>query len=141
MARFLPATIVGFLLVTATSTLAAVEWYKVTVNAVGDKFYIDKSSVQRQGNVVRYWEYREFPQANKVFFEEKLDRPLHGVVSFWTTDCTTRLGRMRKAIAYDKDRKVIREFNYGDGAKPIQVASNSSAGKVVDYACSPTAKP
>ncbi|NJL21348.1 MAG: hypothetical protein HC895_11790, partial [Leptolyngbyaceae cyanobacterium SM1_3_5] len=41
-----------------------VQWTEVTTNAVGDRFLVDQSSIQVNGNSVWYWQYREFRQPN-----------------------------------------------------------------------------
>ena len=38
----------------------AAEWVKVTENAAKDSFFIDSSTIKKTGNIVTYWEYREF---------------------------------------------------------------------------------
>jgi hypothetical protein len=113
----------------------AVEWVNVTANPVGDRFFIDKSSVQRKDSNVWYWEYREFPQANNAFLEEAVDQPVHGVVLSWSANCTSKTQRLRQVTAYNKERAVIRRFTYGDTGTLHQPAPESSAGKVLKSVC------
>ena len=113
----------------------AAEWVNITTNAVGDKFFVDKSSIQQKSNLVQYWEYREFQQPNNAFLEEKLNQPLHGAVIQWSVDCTTRNQRLRQVTAYNKTKKVIRKFTYGDAGSLSQPRTGSSSNTVLNYVC------
>ena len=118
----------------------AVEWVSVTQNAVGDRFFIDKSSIQRKDDNVFYWEYREFPQPNNAFLEESVDQPVHGVVISWSANCTSNTQRLRQITAYTKDRKVIKRFSYGESGKLSQPKPGSSTSAVLANACSKKAE-
>jgi hypothetical protein len=133
---FLKILTIGAVLATAPAAVAA-EWVKITENAASDRFFVDQSSIQRQGDFVRYWEYREFPQPNDVFLEESVDQPVYGVVLNWTADCTNSTQRLRQATAYNIDRKVIQRFSYGDRGTLIQTQPGSSTHAVLNYICSP----
>ncbi|MDX2231469.1 MAG: hypothetical protein NW220_17670 [Leptolyngbyaceae cyanobacterium bins.349] len=117
-----------------TSAIAA-EWESVTQNSVGDRFLVDTSSIQRNADTVFYWEYREFPQPNNAFLEEGVDLPVHGVVLNWSANCTSKTQRLRQITAYDKDRKLIKRFSYGDEGSLVQPRSGSSASTVLNYVC------
>ncbi|MBF2026049.1 MAG: hypothetical protein IGS48_04680 [Oscillatoriales cyanobacterium C42_A2020_001] len=111
------------------------EWESVTQNAVGDRFLIDKSSIQRKADTVFYWEYREFPQPNNAFLEEPVDQPVYGVVLNWSANCTSKTQRLRQVTAYDKARKVIKRFSYGENGALFQPKSGSSASTVLNNVC------
>jgi hypothetical protein len=122
------------ILLQAPAALAA-EWVSVVVNPVGDRFLIDKSSIQRKDDTVRYWEYREFPQPNNAFLEEPVDQPVYGVVLNWSANCTSKTQRLRQVTAYTKDRKIARRFSYGDAGALSQPRAGSSTAKVLGYVC------
>ncbi len=124
-------------LIAPSAAVSAVTWEKVTQNAVGDRFLVDTSSIQRQADTVLYWEYREFPQANNAFLEAPVDRPVHGVVLNWSANCANKTQRLRQVTAYDQDRKVIKRFSYGDSGTLLQPRSGSSASTVLNYVCTP----
>ncbi|EKQ70696.1 hypothetical protein OsccyDRAFT_0999 [Leptolyngbyaceae cyanobacterium JSC-12] len=113
----------------------AAEWESVTQNVVGDRFLIDQSSIQRKADAVFYWEYREFPQPNNAFLEESVDKPVHGVVLNWSANCTSKTQRLRQITAYDKERKVIKRFSYGENGALFQPRAGSSASTVLNYVC------
>lgn len=140
MKKALSLVLTGILLSVAPAAFAA-EWVKITENSVKDRFFVDKSSIQRRGNIVWYWEYREFQQPNNAFLEEKVDQPVHGVVVNWSVDCTSKAQRLRQVTAYDKNRKVIRKFNYGETGSLAQPKSGSSASTVLNYVCAPQQAP
>ena len=117
-------------------TALAAEWTKITENSVNDKFFIDTSSIQRNGAIVWYWEYREFPQANNAFVDEKVTQPVYGAVIRWSVDCTNKSQRLRKLNAYTKNRQLIQKFEYGDIGALTQPKPGSSAYLVVDRVCS-----
>jgi hypothetical protein len=126
--------ILGLSLLLPVQAIAA-EWESVTQNGVGDRFLVDTSSIQRKADTVFYWEYREFPQPNNAFLEESVDQPVHGVVLNWSANCPSQTQRLRQVTAYDKDRKVIKRFSYGDEGTLVQPRSGSSASAVLGYVC------
>ncbi len=118
-----------------TPAVLAADWVNVTVNPVGDRFLIDKSSIQHKNDTVWYWEYREFPEANNAFLEESVDQPVYGVVLNWSANCESKTQRLRQITAYTKDRKMIRRFTYGEQGSLSQPRADSSTAKVLAYAC------
>jgi hypothetical protein len=136
MKQALKLIFTGVLLSYTPMALAA-DWTSITTNAAGDKFFVDKSSLQKTGEIARYWEYREFPQPNNAFLETKVEQPVHGAVIQWSVDCQNKSQRLRQLIAYDKKRAVIRKFNYGDTGSLTQPRSGSSASTVLNYVCAP----
>lgn len=128
-------SLLGSLSVIASTAAIAADWESVTQNAVGDRFLVDVSAIQRNADTVFYWEYREFPQPNNPFLEEPVDRPVHGVVLNWSANCTSKTQRLRQVTAYDKERKVIKRLSYGDSGTVTQPRSGSSASVVLNYVC------
>ncbi|MBL1177372.1 surface-adhesin E family protein [Pantanalinema sp. GBBB05] len=119
----------------STPAVMAAEWVNVAKNSVGDAFSIDKSAIQRNGDIVRYWEFREFPQPNNAFLEEAVEQPVHGVVIGWSADCASMIQRLRQVTAYDKNRKLIQRFTYGDAGSLAQPKPGSSAYTALKYVC------
>lgn len=119
----------------ATPAIAAEEWVQVTVNSVGDRFMVDKNSLQRKGNAVWFWEYRSFPQPNNAFLEEKVDQPVYGVVLHRSVDCRTKIDRLRRITAYNQKKQVIRRFNYEAVEQLSKPTAGSSAEAVLNFVC------
>lgn len=136
MQHFLGFLTTGTVLALSPAVFAA-EWVKVAENTASDRFFVDQSSIQRQGSFVRYWEYREFPQPNDAFLEERVDQPVYGVVINWSADCTNNTQRLRQVTAYSKERKVIQRFSYGDQGSLNQTQPGSSTNAVLNYVCAP----
>ncbi|UBF26346.1 hypothetical protein K9N68_33420 [Kovacikia minuta CCNUW1] len=134
MQRLLPWLIPGLILFPASTVLAA-DWVIVTTNSVGDQFFVDKSSIRRNADTIRYWEYRKFPQPNNAFLEETVSQPVYGTVIHWSVDCQSQVQRLRQVTAYNQDRQVIQKFSYGDSGSLAQPKAGSSAQKVVEYVC------
>lgn len=114
---------------------AAEEWVEVTVNAVGDRFLVDQNSIMRSENAIRYWEYREFKQANNAFLDFKVEQPVYGVMIYRSVDCASRIGRTRRLVIFDQNRQVIQRINYGDDGSLTQPMAGSSAANVIQYVC------
>jgi hypothetical protein len=133
----------GFLLIGSTLPAGAVQWVKVTENAVSDRFFVDVSSIQRKGSTVSYWEYREFKEPNNALLETNVDKPVYGVVMRWALDCSQQTQRLERLNAYDKSRQIIRKFNYGTKGTLAQPQPGSSSFAVLNFVCSPkdAAKP
>lgn len=134
MKRWVTGLTTAIAVLHAPAVMAA-EWVNVAKNSVGDSFSIDKSAIQRNGDIVRYWEFREFPQPNNAFLEETVEPPVHGVVIGWSADCTSMIQRLRQVTAYDKSRKLIQRFTYGDAGSLAQPKPGSSAYTALKYVC------
>lgn len=118
----------------------AAEWARVTENSVKDRFFVDTSTIQRNGEIVWYWEYREFPEPNNAFLEEKVEQPLQGAVIRWSLDCAAKQQRLRKVNAYTKNRQLIQKFDYGDSGMLVQPRAGSSTHTVMNYVCNAAQK-
>ncbi len=140
MKSFLNVLVVGAVFAFTPAVLAA-EWTKLTENSVKDKFFVDASSIQRNGAFVWYWEYREFPDANNAILDVAVNQPVHGAVMRWSLDCTNKSQRLRKVNAYTTNRKLIQKFDYGNAGVLMQPRANSSTAVVVNYVCEQQAKP
>jgi hypothetical protein len=140
MKAVLNLAIAGVVIAAIAPVATAAQWTKVTENSAKDKFFVDTSAIQRKGDVVWYWEYREFPEANNAFLEAKVDQPLHGAVVRWSADCGAKSQRLRKVNAYTKNRKLIQKFDYGETGMLTQPRSGSSAYTVMDYVCNAAQK-
>jgi hypothetical protein len=141
MKRFIAPLV---LLVSAIALPAqAVEWTQLTENSVGDKFFIDTSSIKTKGDQVSFWHYRQFIEPNNAFLDEQVEPPVHGTVIRLSANCKTKTARIYRLNAYDKARKLIQRFDYGATGQPMTIKSGSSAFNVLDYACSykPELKP
>ncbi|MEC4892517.1 MAG: hypothetical protein SAL07_08025 [Oscillatoria sp. PMC 1051.18] len=118
-------------------TARAVEWVEVVVNEVGDKFFVDRDTLDPKGNgdIVWFWEHREFLQPNNAFLEEDIGQPLYAVTVYRSVDCTNYSERQRQIIAYDREKRVIRRFNYGDTGRLYRPMNGSSSAQVLEYVC------
>jgi hypothetical protein len=144
--RFAQYLIAGF--VCGMPTIAAlpaqaVEWTQVTENSVGDKFFIDASSIRMKADQVSFWHYRQFVEPNNPFLDVEVDEPVYGTVIRLSANCKTKTARIYRLNAYGKDRKAIKRMDYGDSGQSITVKSGSSVANVLDYACTykPSTKP
>jgi hypothetical protein len=120
-----------------TPAALSAEWVRLSENDVGDKFFIDAASIQRNGPFVWFWEYREFPQPNNAILDVAVNQPLHGAVMRWSIDCTNKSQRLRKINAYTTNRQLIDKFDYGDKGMLQQARPGSSAAVIANYACDP----
>ncbi|MBE9012544.1 hypothetical protein IQ250_20300 [Pseudanabaenaceae cyanobacterium LEGE 13415] len=134
--KFSAALLSSVALLTANSAIAqSAQWTRITENSVRDRFFVDASSIQRNGSIVWYWEYREFPEANNALLDVKVDQPVHGAVIRWSADCSTGAQRLRKVNAYTTNRKLIQKFDYGNDGMLLRPQAGSSTHKVMDYVC------
>ncbi|BAU11141.1 hypothetical protein LEP3755_16340 [Leptolyngbya sp. NIES-3755] len=134
--KYSAALLSSAVLLTANGAIAqSAQWTRITENSVKDRFFVDASSVQRNGSIVWYWEYREFPEANNALLDVKVDQPVHGAVMRWSADCSNGSQRLRKVNAYTTNRKLIQKFDYGNDGMLIQPKAGSSTRKVMEYVC------
>ncbi|MEC4984591.1 MAG: hypothetical protein SAJ37_08070 [Oscillatoria sp. PMC 1068.18] len=122
-------------LLSFASAAQAVEWVEVVVNQVGDKFFVDRDSLDAKGDIVWFWEHREFLEPNNAFLEEELGQPLFAVTVYRSVDCTNNSERQRQIIAYDREKRVIRRFNYGETGRLYRPMNGSSSAQVLAYVC------
>ena len=122
-----------------STPVQAAEWVKVTENAAKDSFFIDSSTIKKTGNLVTYWEYREFVEPNNAFLENKpeKDKPLYGVVIRWSADCGAKTQRLRRVNAFTTNRELLQRFDYGDTGTLSQPRPGSSGYEVLETACNP----
>jgi hypothetical protein len=111
------------------------DWYEVTVNDVGDRFMVDRNSIQINQNSVWYWEYRDFRQPNNAFLEEEIEEPVYGVMIYRSVDCASEIGRERRLVIYGTDRQVLQRTNENDAGRLSQPTPGSSAAAVLNYVC------
>ncbi|MGP1384593.1 MAG: surface-adhesin E family protein [Thainema sp.] len=112
-----------------------VEWVEVTRNAVGDRFLVERSSIEVRDGAVWYWENRDFPQPNNAFVGVELDQPVYSVMLYRSADCVGGVSRLRRIVARDQERQVIQRINY-DAAGPLtQPQPGSSAAAVLRFVC------
>ena len=135
MKRLLALITLSCSLFYAPAALADPDWHEVTVNGVGDRFLVDRNSIQTNQNNVWYWEYRDFRQPNNAFLEEDIEEPVYGVMIYRSVDCTSRVGRQRRLVIFGRNRQVIQRINYDDAGSLSQPGSGSSADAVFDYVC------
>lgn len=110
-------------------------WTEVTRNDVGDRFMVDRSSIEFKDGIVWYWEYRDFPQPNNAFVGVEIDQPVYGAMLYRSVDCASGVSRLRRMVIHGRDRQVIQRVNYDDAGRLAQPQSGSSAAAVLRFVC------
>ncbi|MGB3312343.1 MAG: surface-adhesin E family protein [Nodosilinea sp.] len=110
-------------------------WIEVTSNAVGDRFMVERDSIELKDGIVRYWEYRDFPQPNNAFVGVEVDQPVYGAMLYRSVDCTGGVSRLRQMIVHGPERQVIQRINYADAGPLAQPQPGSSAAAVLSFVC------
>lgn len=124
--------------VSASSALAQsaqVDWVEVTRNAVGDRFMVERNSIEARDGAVWYWENRSFPQPNDAFVGVELEKPVYSVMLYRSADCAGGVSRLRRIVARDQEQQVIQRINYDDAGPLTQPQSGSSAAAVLQFVC------
>jgi hypothetical protein len=111
------------------------DWVEVTRNAVGDRFMVERNSIELRDGVVWYWEYRNFPHPNNAFVGVELEQPVYSATLYRSVDCASGVSRLRRITARDQEREVIQRINYGDAGPLSQPQPGSSAAAVLQYVC------
>lgn len=119
----------------ALAQSSPVDWVEVTRNAVGDRFLVERNSIQFRDGAVWYWEHRNFPEPNNAFVGVELEQPVHSAMLYRSVDCAGGVSRLRQIIARDKDGQVIQRINYGDTGQLTQPQAGSSAATVLRFVC------
>lgn len=124
--------------ITASAALAQSarpDWVEVTRNAVGDRFMVERNSIEVRDGAVWYWEHRDFPQPNNAFVGVELEQPVHSALLYRSADCVGGVSRVRQIIVHNKERQVIERINYGDAGQLAQPQPGSSAAAVLRFVC------
>lgn len=111
------------------------DWVEVTRNAVGDRFMVERNSLEVREGAVWYWEQRDFLQPNNAFVGVELAQPVYSVLLYRSTDCVGGVSRLRRMTIYSQDRQVIQRINYGDAGPLSQPQPGSSAAAVLRFVC------
>lgn len=122
----------------ATSALAQsaqLDWVEITRNAVGDRFMVERNSIELRDGAVWYWEHRDFPQPNNAFIGVELEQPVYSATLYRSVDCVGGVARLRQVIARDQDQQVIQRLSYGDAGPLSQPQPGSSAAAVLRFVC------
>lgn len=124
--------------ISASSALAQptqADWFEITRNAVGDRFMVERSSIELRDGIVWYWEYRDFPQPNNAFIGVEIEQPVYGAMLYRSVDCASGVSRLRRVVVYDRERQVIQRINYNDEGPLAQPQEGSSAATVLSFVC------
>ena len=119
----------------ALAQSAQADWVEVTSNAVGDRFMVERNSIEFRDGAVWYWEHREFPQPNNAFVGVELEQPVHSAMLYRSVDCAGSVARLRQIIVRNREREVIQRINYGDAGQLTQPQPGSSAAAVLRFVC------
>lgn len=114
------------------------DWFEITRNAVGDRFMVERNSIELRDGIVWYWEYRDFPQPNNALIRVEIEQPVYGAMLYRSVDCASRVSRLRRVVVYDQERQVIQRINYNDEGPLAQPQEGSSAAAVLNFVCEPS---
>lgn len=111
------------------------DWVEVTRNAVGDRFLVERNSIQFRDGAVWYWEHRGFTRPNNAFVGVELEQPVYSAMVYRSVDCTGGVSRLRQMVVRGQDGQVIQRINYGDAGPLTQPQPGSSAAAVLRFVC------
>jgi hypothetical protein len=123
----LNSIILGGLLFYSPVGLAAEAWIEVSGASSRDRVLVDRNSIQRTGNQVDYWEYRDVRQSR--LGSTGASAPIYGMMIYRSVDCLARTSRMQRLVLFNQNREVIRRVSYeeiGGLARPV-VGNNMEA--------------
>ncbi len=131
----LAAIIPAITTATALAQSSEVNWVEVTRNAVGDRFMVERNSIELRDGIVWYWEDRSFPQPNNALLGVELEQPVYGALLYRSVDCVGGVSRLRRVIVRNKEGQVIHRISYGDAGQLAQPEAGSSAATVLRFVC------
>ena len=119
----------------APVAVAAEDWVEVTENDVGDRFLVDRNSIENRNGIIWYWEYRDFQEPNNAFVGVELDQPVYGTLVYRSVDCTSLVARLRRITVHGRGREVIHRAVYDDNGQLSQPMQGSSSAAVLRFVC------
>jgi len=111
-----------------TTASAGPNWVLVSEGTAGDKFYVDSSTIKRDGNLRRYWDY--------VDYASRTSTGLLSMRSFEETDCREERRRTIGFTSFSEamlQGRILRTGR-GDGSWD-QIAPGTVAETVMRYVC------
>ena len=103
--------------------------------STGDRFMVERNSIELRDDVVWYWEHRDFPQPNDALVGVELEQPVYSATLYRSASCADGVSRLRQIIVRNEERQVIERINYGDTGQLAQPQPGSSAAAVLGFAC------
>ena len=103
------------------------KWQAVSTNDVGDRFFLDQSSVIKRGNIAYF--------RDMVIYGAPKNG-LSGMASYKSANCATGQYRAREITTFDLNKRVRDSFVDGDRAPLNQAKPGSSLATVLRSACS-----
>lgn len=104
-------------------------WDLVTTSNSGNKFYVDRESITRNGNEVTYW--------SRVNLSKRHEEGYLSTKENWVKNCRTKEDNLKHIILFsdfDNLGKVIRQHNYPvDDWKPV--SPNSVGSDLMKFVC------
>ncbi|MBD1870020.1 hypothetical protein H6F95_22545 [Cyanobacteria bacterium FACHB-471] len=119
----------------APVALAVEDWVEVTENEVGDRFLVDRNSIENREGIIWYWEYRDFQEPNNAFIGVELEQPVYGALVYRSVDCTSLVSRLRRITVHGRGRQVIHRAVYDDNGRLVQPMRGSSSAEVLQFVC------
>jgi hypothetical protein len=119
----------------APVALAVEDWVEITENDVGDRFLVDRNSIENRDGIIWYWEYRDFQEPNNAFVGVELDQPVFGALVYRSVDCTSLVSRLRRITVHGRGRQVIHRAVYDDNGRLTQPVRGSSSAEVLQFVC------
>jgi hypothetical protein len=104
-------------------------WNIVATSNGGNKFYIEKESISRNGNEVNYWV--------RVNLDKRHEQGYLSTKENWVTNCKTRDDNLKHIILFsdfDNMGTVIRQHNYPkEEWKPV--SPDSIGADIMNFVC------
>ncbi|MGB3205471.1 MAG: surface-adhesin E family protein [Crinalium sp.] len=116
----------------SSAIAAKPKWVRVSTNENNDVFYVDKSSIKRNGEFRYFWGKVVFAKPYKLVTNNKL---AYSHISYKSIDCLTQVYRIRSVTALDRKGKVIGRQIDGEQGDINIALSDTSFSKVADFVC------
>lgn len=120
----------GAVLAVASSVALAGNWVFVG-NAGTQDFYVDTTSVLRDGNNARIWADSTYNNATVLHGDTKATAYILAHFSF---DCAMRVGHLIALTTYDMDRHVIYATTFDEG-HTVDFAPDTIGDAIMRRAC------
>lgn len=119
-----------------TSSANAAQWVRIVTDN-NAAFYIDASSIRGRGRYRYYWQLVAFqkPQTFRAGMN-RASAPVYGYAIYTSIDCRSKIGRVRRILALDRNNRTLMEINMNDfGPEENMNSAGLPTRYAAAYAC------
>jgi hypothetical protein len=115
---------------TLPSSAQREKWVRVVTDSSDRSWFVDKGSITGRKPYLYFWSY-VFTETPRTFEGQSY----YSAAYYLSVDCQKQLFRLRFVRLYDKDFKLIRDYDYADSLEPSAPPPSSGEAASMNFVC------